>query len=254
MSLRNYPLQNINTKSKMIRLLFFFLFPLSVLAINQNEAESFVLEGNQLFSEKNFQEAISSYQKALTFRESAQVIFNIGQCYYALQKPGFALAYFLKAKRINPQWKLLTDTLHSFYQQYPQFTNKPFPWYCSLFNSFHWDTWILLITILAGLTICLFTSYQLFYHKKSILYGSLGFLMLFILGGFLLILNYPFKNLYFCPETAPVLFGPTDNSPVRYNLLPGTKCTIKEMRSDYYFINTLDDKDGWIKKESLISL
>ena len=238
----------------MIRFFLIFLISFSAFAMEQNEAETIVAEGNRLFGEENFSEAIQTYEKALQFHPSAQIFFNIGQSYWALQKPGFALAYYLKAKNIAPYWKLLNDTLHSFYQQNPQFTNKAFPWYHTLFCYFQWNTWKLLITIFLCLTVCSFVYYQLFCRKKIVLFSILSNLLFFILSLLLFIFNYSFKDLYICPDTTPVFFAPTDNSPVRYNLLPGTQCTVKEIRSHYFFINTLDNKDGWVKKVSLISL
>ncbi len=238
----------------MIRFLLFFLSSFSTFAITQNEAEVFALEGNKLFGKKDFSEAIQFYEQALQYHPSAQIFFNIGESYYALQKPGLALAYFLKAKKINPHWKLLNETLHSLYQQYPHLKNKSLSWYYILFCSFHKETWSILITLFICLTICFIIYYQLFSHKKTILFITLGNLFIACFCIILFILNIPFKNMYICPETTSVLFAPTDNSPIRYNLLSGTQCMVKATRSDYFFINTFDHRDGWIKKESLISL
>lgn len=238
----------------MIRFLLFVLLHFPVFAINQKEAEAFVSEGNRLFGEKNFSEAIQNYQEALQFNFSAQIFFNMGQCYYALQKPGFALAYYLKAKNIEPRWKLLNDAIDTFYQQNPDIVHEIFPWYHSLFCYFQWNTWILLTTIFLCGSVCLFTYYKIFCHKKSVLLSSLGLFLLFVLGTSFIVANYSFKNLYICPETVPVLFAPTGSSPERYSLSAGRQCTIKLIQTDYCFINTLDNKDGWVKRASLISL
>ena len=238
----------------MIRFLLLFLVSFSSFAITQQDAESFVAEGNKFFGEKNFSEALEAYQNALQFQSSAQIFFNIGQCYSALQKPGFALAYYLKAKHIEPRWTLLNRTIESFYQQNPSFTQEGFPWYHTFFSYFHWNTWLLLTTLGFCLSLCLFTLYKFFYHKKSILFSGISCLIAFCLGMFFILLNYSFKNLYICPEMAPVFFAPTDNSPIRYNFSPGRQCTIKATHAEYCFINTLDNKDGWIKNVNLISL
>ena len=47
----------------MIRFFLIFLLSFSTFAMEQNEAEALVAEGNRLFSEGNFSEAIETYEK-----------------------------------------------------------------------------------------------------------------------------------------------------------------------------------------------
>ena len=51
----------------MIRFFLIFLISFSAFAMEQNEAEIIVAEGNRLFGEENFSEAIQTYEKALQF-------------------------------------------------------------------------------------------------------------------------------------------------------------------------------------------
>ena len=102
-------------------LLLWLLFASSVFGISQKEAEITVQSAHKLFGGKHWEEALEQYQTALNYSSSAQIFYNIGQCYWALNKSGFALAYFLKAEKIKPRWELLQQTLNQFYAQNTHF-------------------------------------------------------------------------------------------------------------------------------------
>ena len=51
--------------TQMIRWIFLFFLPLSVHAISQEKAENAVIKGNQAMAQKQWEQAIHYYQKAL---------------------------------------------------------------------------------------------------------------------------------------------------------------------------------------------
>ena len=82
-----------------MRKLFYILFFIAQLSWAQNAFE----QGNQYYQKENFQAAISSYESIINSgKESADVYFNLGNCYYKLHKVGPAVYNYEKALLLNP--------------------------------------------------------------------------------------------------------------------------------------------------------
>lgn len=235
-------------------LIFLLLFIPSAFGITQQEAENAVQNAHKLFGEKKWEDALSQYQSALAYNPSAQIFYNIGQCYSALEKPGFALAYFLKAEGIKPRWNLLQQTLKQFYNQYTSFVPVKKPINEKIFSFLSISSWKFFCSFTFWSCIVAFIVFACIRKNKFILYTGccLGLLFFVLL---LLIFSQDFsKKRGILPGITTARFAPSENSPIRYNWDAGTRCSIKTERGDYYFVNTTFSEDGWIKKQYFISL
>ena len=68
--------------------------------------------GNKLYQNGNYQEAISSYEKVLkTEQHSSELYFNLGNCYYKLNKVAPAIFNYEKALLLNPSDSEITNNL-----------------------------------------------------------------------------------------------------------------------------------------------
>lgn len=77
--------------------IIFFLFNLiSISILAQPDQEKFLM-ANKLYSEENFQEAFKIYD-AMNYK-GFEILFNMGNCQYKLNKYAYAIAYWLKAKK-----------------------------------------------------------------------------------------------------------------------------------------------------------
>lgn len=226
----------------------------SAFGITQQDAEVAVQNAHKLFGEKKWEDALSQYQTALTYNSSAQIFYNVGQCYSALNKPGFALAYFLKAENIKPKWKQLKDTLKQFYEQNTNFIPVEKHLHEKLFSILSPVTWQWLCALSFWVSIIGFVYFFCIRKNKSILYVGSFAGCLFCTTWLLIMIQNTSNQRGILPEVTTARFAPGDNSPVRYNWDAGTRCTIKTERSDYYFVNTSFDEDGWIKKQDFIAL
>ena len=234
---------------------FFFIFLTSSLfAITQPEAELLFSNGNKAFGEKKFEEALHFYQTAVQFNRSAHVYFNLGQTYVALGKPGFALAYFLKAEKINPCWPLLTHTLEQFYKTYTSFPTYSHPWYHTLFKCFSSKNWYWVGSICFWIGCCCLIYTIGFKRSKKLLYTlSINFTCAAFVF-LLILLNKKFDTLCILPENTEAHFAPSQQSPIRYTWPMGTQLWVKSKHQTYYFVQTLQGEDGWIIKDKLIEL
>ena len=235
-------------------LFLWLLFAASAFGITQQEAENAIQSGHKLFGEKQWTEALSQYQTALSYNSSAQIFYNIGQCYSAMGKPGFALAYFLKAESIKPHWELLQQTLKQFYSQNTNFVPAEKRFYEKVFSFLNTSSWKFLCSFAFWSCMLSLIYFACIRKNKFILYAGCSFGGLFFLLLLLIAAQDTSKQRGILPEITTARFAPGENSPVRYNWDAGTRCTVKTERCDYYFVNTTFGEDGWIKKQNFISL
>ena len=218
------------------------------------EARRLAQVGNGYFGEKKFDLAAESYQKALTFVKSPQLYYNLGQTYANLSKPGHALACFLKAETLKPRWGLNKKALSELFEEYPGLSKPPFPWYHMIFRVLSKCTWCWSCAAFFWI----FVSFML-YHcivKKNKVFLSFAVLCCgcFVGALTLIFLNKPYVNLCLLPEKTVGHYAPGDKSPMRYDWAAGTCCKIRSEAADFYFVSTLNQEDGWVKKDALIPL
>ena len=235
-------------------LFLWLILTASAFGITQQEAENAVQAGHKLFGEKQWAEALSQYQTALSYNSSAQIFYNIGQCYSAMDKPGFALAYFLKAESIKPRWELLQKTLKQFYSQNTNFIPAEKRFYEKIFSLLSMPSWKFLCSFAFWSCMLSLIYFACIRKNKFILYAGCSFGGLFFLLLLLIAAQDTSKQRGILPEITTARFAPGENSPVRYNWDSGTRCSIKTERGDYYFVNTAFGEDGWVKKQDFIAL
>lgn len=236
-------------------ILFFLCWPLEILcAMTISEAEQLLQQGDHHFSKEAYDQALDAYRSALQFRPSAQVYFNMGQIYAVQGKPGFALAYYLKAQRWNPRWELLQQALQQLYSENPQLAVVDNPWYHRWLAYLSWESWSWLCSLCFWCMCWLFLRAKMKHRpQKSYLLPILLLLMVCLLLT-VLGLNRSYNRLQILPENTTAHFAPTDSSPARYQWMAGTPCWIQNEREGYFFVNTKNGEDGWVKKQDLISI
>ncbi len=235
----------------MIRLFLLVIFPLTVQAISQKEAENFVLKGNQAMGQKQWEQAIHCYQTALTFGNSAQINFNLANAYASNKQPGYALLYYLKAKQINPNWKQLQIFSKNLYTNYPCLPKYSPLWYQQIFDYFSWKTWRNTCLTCFWSSVFLGIFYVGFKHSHKLLKLCIFSGIISGLTSILLLLNHKYQNLYVIIEEAAIRFAPTQTSPTRHIWPEGTYCWPKDERENYLFVSNNHNEDGWIDKTHL---
>jgi len=240
--------------TQMIRWIFLFFLPFSAHAISQKKAENAVIKGNQAMAQKQWEQAIHYYQKALTFADSAQIYFNLANAYASQQQPGYALFYYLKAKHIQPRWNKLQAFEKNLYATYPNLPQFNTIWHQQIFNYFTWKTWRNTGFIFFWISVFLGIIYVGFKRSHVLLKGCIYSGIFCSLIAILLALNYKYQNLYIAVEETIVRFAPTETSPTRHIWPLGTYCWPKDQREDYLFVSNDRAEDGWVNKSHLRAL
>ena len=244
----------VSVPSRVVAALGMFCLAANLHADALSEARQLAQVGNGYFGEKKFDLAVESYQKALALGKSPQLYYNLGQTYANLSKPGHALACFLKAETLKPRWALSKKALAELFEEYPGLSKPPFPWYHTAFRVLSKCTWCWSCAAFFWL----FVGFML-YHcvvKKNKVFLSFAVMCCgcFVATLTLILLNKPYENLCLLPEKTVGHYAPGDNSPMRYDWAAGTCCKIRSEAADFYFVSTLNQEDGWIKKDALIPL
>lgn len=243
----------------MKKLIFIFLL-LSQFIWANNPFE----KGNNLYQKGQYQEAIVQYESILkSGEESAELYFNLGNCFYKLNKVAPAVFNFEKALLLKPNdaeiqnnlafaQKMAIDEI----QEVPQVGFSKI--IADFTSSFHYDTWAWIAIVLALLFLISFFGY---YFSGTTTLKRLFFSVMAVM--MLLIVVSLFAGFYEqnrIESTKPaIVFADTVNVKSEPNLASqnafvlhaGTKVFILEDLSNFYKIQLADLKEGWVEKSAL---
>ena len=232
-----------------------------------SSAQTAFEKGNQLYQKENYTEAINSYESILASGEhSADLYFNIGNCYYKLHKVAPAVYNYEKALQLNPNddeiktnldfaRKMTIDDIKvvpkvGFSKLIEDFT-----------SSYHYDTWAWITVVFAFLLLVFFAGYYLSgtAFKKRIFFSG----MFFIFLGIVLSVSSGIyeknriaseKPAIIFAETASIKGEPKANGPETILLHEGTKVYVLESIANWKKIQLTDESTGWINEDAIKEL
>ena len=243
--------------------IFYIILLIFQVSLAQNAFE----QGNQYYQKENFQAAISSYESIINSgKESADVYFNLGNCYYKLHKVGPAVYNYEKALLLNPNdqeiktnldfaRKMAIDDIKiipkvGFHKLIQDFT-----------STYYYDTWAWIAVALALVFFLFFLGY---YFSGTTLKKRIFFTGMFvILLGITLSVSAGIfernrleneKPAIVFAETAPVKNEPKTSSPDAFILHEGTKVYILESIANWKKIELTDETTGWIESSAIKEL
>lgn len=217
-------------------------------------------KGNQFFQNKQYQQAIDSYRLVLSAgQESANLYFNLGNAYFKKGDLGYAILYYLKARRLAPGdddirsnldfAKRMTSVqlegvalnpvntlLKSLVAPYQL---RTMAWYSSLF----FVLFVLLLIIRFGLG-------RMFSWLKP---ATVVVVVLLVAVAFLTTFKYREEFLtrtaVIVAAQSEVRTGPTDQSDIELHGEQGLVVEILSESNDYYNVLFENQRRGWIKRD-----
>jgi len=94
----------------MMRKLIFLL--ITLLSVNLFATEKLFISADSLYQENNFEQAIEVYQTILDQKiESGELYYNLGICYFQLQKFSKSKGNFRKSLTLNPSLKIAEERI-----------------------------------------------------------------------------------------------------------------------------------------------
>lgn len=240
-------------------IVYFFLF------ITQTFwAQSAFEKGNALYQKENYQEAITFYENIVkSGQESSEVYFNLGNCYYKLNKVAPAVYNFEKALLLSPNDSEIQNNL-SFAKKMAidEITEAPKVGFSKIIadftSNFHYDTWAWIAILCSVLFLIGFVFY---YFSSSTGLKRLFFsgMILFLLFLLVSIFSGFYEKNRISNDRPAIVFAdvisvksePNASAQDAFTLHAGTKVTVLEDLGSYRKIQLADLKEGWIEKSAI---
>ena len=224
-------------------------------------------KGNQYYQKENYQDAISTYEGIIASgKQSAEVYFNLGNCYYKLHKVAPAIFNFEKALQLNPNDTEIQTTL-DFAKKMAIDDIKVIPkvGFGKIIqegtSKFNYNTWAWVAVVLAFAFFACFLGYYFSAttFKKRLFFSAMFLLIFGILGSF-------FAGIYernrLANEKPAIVFAdsvslksePKGNSSEVILLHEGTKVYILETIANWRKVQLTDETTGWIPDEAIKEL
>ena len=221
-------------------------------------------KGNKLYQQGNYQEAISEYELASNGTlESAELYFNLGNCFYKLHKVAPAVFNYEKALQLNPNDTEIQTNL-GFAQKMAIDEIKVIPkvgfgkLIQDLTSSYHYNTWAWTAVIQSFVFLLFFIGY---YFSGTALKKRIFFLGMFIvfLGIVISIFSALFEKNRLANEKPAIVFAevievksePKKSSTTAFTLHEGTKVYILESIANWKKIQLTDETTGWIEENAV---
>lgn len=243
----------------MKKIIYIFLL-LSQVFFAQNGFE----KGNNLYQEGKYEQAISAYESVLANKQhSAELYFNLGNCYYKLNKVAPAIYNYEKALVLHPGDTEIANNL-KFAQklQIDEIKEVPEVGFSKMVQDFtsvfNYNTWAKIAVGFSTLFLLFFIGY---YFSQTTLLKRVFFIGMFV--WILLILisvsagiseKNDFENerpaIVFA-EIADVHSEPQKGSSTALILHEGTKVFILETLDNWRKIQLTDGTEGWIENSAI---
>ncbi len=239
--------------------LLLMVFPL--LASN---VEELYRQGNLAYQQKDYQQALQAYQQILAQGyESPELYYNIGNCYYRLNKIGKAILYYEKARKLAPNDPDIRYNLELANLRILDKVDQPprfflLEWWDAVKYLFSIRQLTRLLPTLFVLAVA-FLILWLFIRNDRIrrLAVSVAVVLgiLFVFAAYIYSLRIDelktHREAIVLTPSVTVLSAPNEDSADVFVLHEGVKVHIEEVRDEWAEISLPDGKVGWVKQQVL---
>lgn len=232
--------------------------------VAQDQQPAFA-RAEKLYKENKFEEALREYQvlEQNGYR-GKELFYNMGNCYYRLNKLGMAIASYEKALKLDPSDEDVRSNLLLANSKTVDKINEEerglSAWIKKLVYIFAADKWTQwgLVLWLAGFLWFIFTSLN--WIKFTGAFKGMAWTAL-IMGFVCLVfglMNHYFStrhNAVVITETlVNVRVSPSEGAKKLYELHEGAKVNLHGTNEDWYEVSVDKENYGWIKKEEAESI
>ena len=240
---------------------FCFLVYISLAA----EHYSSILEqGNELYKQEKYEEAISAYNEVLSANyESAELYYNIGNAYYKTGGIPLAILFYEKSLKLKPgnsdcahNLKLANQQITDSIESIPPIFYKT--WWVNLRGLFSADLWgwiAILSLFAAAILLALFKTTNKVQMKKLVFYTGVSLVCISILATIFGLqsraqIESSDQAIVFTPSLN-VKSSPANNSTDLFVIHEGTKVNVIEVVDNWIKISIADGNTGWITKQDI---
>ncbi len=228
------------------------------------QTDSAFNDGNTLYSEGKYEEAISRYQDILDQGlESAELYYNMGNAAFRSNKVGYSVLYYKKALKTDPAFEPASKNLKyvSLYLEdkldsVPELFLKR--WVKEFFNMFPLAVWslfsvILFALILISLLVYVFGS-AMWVKKTGFFVGLISIVILALSFSATMHhhhnVKHPDQAVIIAPSVV-VKSTPSDSGTDLFVLHEGTSLTSDDLVGEWTEIKIIDGRVGWVRSKTL---
>lgn len=240
--------------------IFYILLLTTQVFFAQNGFEA----GNDLYQKGNYKEAVEAYEQVLKAdKQSAELYFNLGNCYYKLNKVAPAIYNYEKALVLSPNDSdVLTNLRFAQKRTIDEVKVIPKVGFAKLLRDFtaiyHYNTWAWISVSFSVLFLLSFIGYyfsQLTVSKRIFFFGMFVMFVLLLIS----VAAAVFEKSHYNNEIPAVVFAemvevksePQKLSSNVVTLHEGTKVYVKETLENWKKIQLTDGTEGWIEKTAI---
>ncbi|WP_338410669.1 tetratricopeptide repeat protein [uncultured Flavobacterium sp.] len=220
---------------------------------------------NEMYKNADYENAIQKYdyiEKSLK-QESADLYFNLGNCYFKLNKIAPSIYYYEKALLLKPEDKSIKTNLVFAKKRTIDDIKVIEPLgFLKLKNTltsvFLVQTWTWLSVVFSVLSLFFFT---LFIFNETPIIKRISFVSIFVALFFVIVcfLSANFLTNYIKNDKPAIIFDefvevkaePKEDADKTFTLHEGTKVFVKETLDNYTRIKLTDNTEGWILSRSI---
>jgi len=240
-----------------------FLLFVSLFGYSQSSFD----KANELYKQDKYEEAIQEYQKILdSGMHSVEVYYNLGNCYYKLNQIAPSIYNYEKALLLEPNNKMVKNNL-KFAQNMMIDEIKEVPkvgfsnWLGQFTAVYHYDKWA---KIAIGFSFLVLISFVGYYFSRKMLVKRISFAMLFVFFGISVLAIFisifeknkteDYQPAIVFAESLAVKAEPKTIANNEVIIHEGAKVFILDKVDNWYEVELLDGKTGWVQESGIKSL
>jgi len=223
-------------------------------SINIKADDSLFINANKDYANESYSEAIKKYESIINSNlESAELYYNLGNCYYKTEQIHKAIYYYEKTLKYNSDFNDASENiLLCQLKLIDKIDSMPELFYKTIFKkikkSLSFNNWFYL-TIIFIWIVFLLSIFRVFKRRNTFVLTNL-----FIVALILFFITYSVNTDYTNTRSAiiyasstNIMSAPSDKSTNLFTLHIGTKINIKDQIGDWLNINISNGKKGWIR-------
>jgi tetratricopeptide (TPR) repeat protein len=244
---------------------YILLFTLAFQFVIANESiDATFKKANDLYNKGDYEQAVTSFESIVNKgNESADLYFNIANCYYKLGKVAPSIYNYEKALLLNPDDEGIQTNL-SFAQKMAIDDIKILPevgfkkMLKEFTSTFHYDTWAWIAVCIAFLSLLSFLGY---YFGNTVLLKRTFFslFILLLIGISVTVFSAFLQKKYDKNYNPAIVFAeattlksePKNSSEDLATLHEGTKVFVLETLGNWSQVELTDKTKAWINKEAI---
>lgn len=222
--------------------------------------QSLMEQANKNYLDKKYDDAIVQYEQLVSEGyESTELFYNLGNSYYKINKPGFAVLNYERALKLSPSDEdivhniaLVNSRLVDKVESLPEFFL--FSWWEYLLSLFSLSGW----SYAAYIFLLLVISFVVFYffagssiqQKISVIGGGLSLIILLLVISLLVVkLNREvnIKSGIIIEQVVTAKLEPDEKSNDAFIIHEGLKVKVEDKVEQWYKIRLQDGKVGWLQ-------